>query len=102
MGLELILAQDELMAQDDTLQEDPSLQSNPVVALWVAAVHELPPHQMLPMEDRTIPVGSVPDCGGPASPGSFDMRQMLEMLMQKMDANAQRMGVNMQRMDVNA
>ena len=72
------------------------------MALGAAAVHELPSHQMPPMEDQTIPVGSAPDRGGPASPGSFDMRQMLEMLMQKMDANAQRMGVNMQRMDVNA
>ena len=98
-GLTLV----EPMAQDDTLQEDPSLQSNPGVALGVAAAaHDLPPHQMPPMEDRTIPVGSAPDHGGPASPASFDMRQMLEMLMQKMDVNAQRADANARRVDANA
>ena len=77
VGSELTL--EEPMAQDDTLQEDLPLQSNPEVTLGAAAaMHE-------------------------ASPGSFDMRQMLEIIMQRMDANAQKMEERMgSRMDTNA
>ena len=61
-----------------------------------ATMPEFSLHQISPMEDRTSPVGSVPDHGGSAPPGSFDMRQMLELLMQRMNANAQRMDANTQ------
>ena len=51
-------------------------------------------------QDITIPVGSAPDRGGSAllSAPPFDMSQMMEMLINKMDANLQRME---KRMDVN-
>ena len=50
------LTLEEPMAQDDTLQEDPPLQSNPEVTLGVAAA----------MNE--------------ASPGSFEMSQLVEIL----------------------
>ena len=51
-------------------------------------------------QDITIPVGSAPDHFGsaPLSAPPFDMSQMMEMLMERMDANVQRME---SRMDAN-
>jgi len=97
VGSELMLG--ESMAQDNTMQEDLSLRSDPEVALGVAAaVHEHPLHQISPVQDKAIPVGSTPDRGGSAPP--FDMSQMMEMIKQIMDGNtAQRS--DMQRMDAN-
>jgi len=76
VGLEFVL--EEPMAQDDTVQEDLSLRSDPGVALG-AAVHEFPPYQIPPMEDRIIAVGSAADCGGSASQKPFDERQLVEI-----------------------
>jgi len=107
VGFELVLK--ESVAQDNTGQVDLSLQPNPEVTLGVAAVvHEHPLHQISPMQDKAIPVGSAPDRGGSAPP--FDLSQLVEILtnmqnqqrndMQsmesQMDANAQAMKKDLQ------
>ena len=63
-----------------------------------AAAHERPLRQISP----PVPSETATDHGESAASGSFDMRQMLEVLMRMMDANAQEITSNARKMNANA
>ena len=95
MDLEMLesMAQDEMTMQDTPImQVDYSPQINAESTMGAAegaAVYDTTPPPLLRQNPSSVPGGSAPDNGEATATWLFDVRDMFEALMGKMDTNIQ-------------